>query len=148
MAEAARLDAGPRLERTSMAEVALVTRHAEPMWKPQIVHRTAQSSTIRFVPLRQAQARTPIRVLNAARVHRLAANTRSIMSRRGWKNVVIGNAAAVRTHSVVLYPATARPAAQRLAAQLGFASVLRAGSREVTVLLGRDAVTLRKRAAT
>jgi hypothetical protein len=138
--------AGPRLERTSMAEVSLITRGAETLWKPQLVQRTAQSSTVRFVPLRQAQARVAIRVLNAARVHRLAANTRLIMARRGWNNVVIGNSRMARTHSLILYPARSRLAAQQLAAQLGFASALQAQSRQVTVLLGRDATRLvRKR---
>ena len=142
----AKANMGPRLERTSMSEVTLVTREAQPMWKPQLVQRTAQSATIRFVPLRLAQARLPIRILNAARVNRLAANTRMIIARRGWRNVVIGNAPSTRMRSIVLYPAKDRPAAQRLAAQLGFASALRPRSREVTVLLGRDATALvRKR---
>ena len=141
----AKANPGPRLERTSMSEVTLVTRQAQPMWKPQVVQRTAQSATIRFVPLRLAQARLPIRILNAARVNRLAANTRMIIARRGWKNVVIGNAPATRMRSIVLYPAKARPAAQRLAAQLGFASALRPRSREVTVILGRDASALARK---
>lgn len=146
---ATKVETGPRLQRTSMAEVTLLTRLGEPMWRPQVVQRTAQSSTIRFVPLREAGANIRIRVLNAARVDRLAARTRILMARRGWKNVGIGNALAVRTRSVVLYPSNARLTAQRLAAQLGFVSALRASSREVTVLLGRDAAVLaRKRATT
>lgn len=149
LARAIEFEPGPRLERTSAAEVKLVTRNAEPMRELQVVQRTAETSRIRFVPLRQAQARVPIRVLNAARVDRLAANTRSLMSRQGWKNVAIGNASTVHKRSVVYYPASARPVAQRLAAQLGFASALRAGSGDVTVLLGRDAAALvRKRATT
>jgi hypothetical protein len=144
----AKMGTGPRLERTSMAEVTLVTRRGEPMWRPQLVQRTARSATVRFVPLRPALARIPIRVLNAARVDRLAANTRLIMARRGWKNVIIGNAPAARTRSLILYPAEARPAARRLAAQLGFASALRAGSRQVTVLLGRDASRLMRKRST
>jgi hypothetical protein len=144
----ARNDAGPRLERTSMGEVALVTRRAEPMFRAPAV-RVAQANTIRFVPLRQAQSGVPVRVLNAARIDRLAANTRSLMVRRGWKNIVIGNAAALRVRSIVLYPANVRLAAQRLAAQLGFPSALRAGKGEVTILLGSDAAAaVRRRAAT
>lgn len=138
---------GPVLERISMAEVALVTRRAESGWSNPPLKRTAEASRVRYVPLRLAQGRVPIRLLNAAGVNRLAANTRLLIFRRGWKNVVIGNAPAVRTRSLVLYPAGARHAAQQLAAQLGFASALRSNSREVTVLLGRDALRMRRKRA-
>jgi hypothetical protein len=118
------------------------------MWTRQPIKDSAQVSTIRFVPLQLAQARVPIRLLNAARVNRLAASTRFLISRQGWKNIVIGDALAVRRRSIVFYPNNARLAAKRLAAQLGFVSVLRPGSRQVTVLLGRDAAALTRKRTT
>jgi hypothetical protein len=140
-------ESGPRLERTSMAEVTLVTRRVEPMPRGRGIRQAAESASVRYVPLRQAGDRVAVRVLNAARVDRLAANTRRLMAQRGWKNVVIGNAAAVRARSIVLYPAHFRAAAQRLALQLGFRSAARAGTGGVTVLLGSDAAALVKRRA-
>ena len=137
---------GPRLERTSLAEVTLVTLNATPVWRAQAVRRT-QAATVRVALLDPARAAVPIRLLNAARVDRLAAHTRALMARRGWKNVVIGNAGAVRARSIVLYPASIRQAGQRLAAQLGFRSAVRAGRGEVTVILGSDAAGLAKRRA-
>ena len=131
----------------SMGEVALVTRRAEKASDDPVVRTARATSTIRFTPLRQAQANLPIRVLNAARVDRLAANTRSLMFRRGWKNIVVGNAATTRARSIVFYPANIRVAAQRLAAQLGFPSAQHAGRGEVTIVLGRDAADVVKRRA-
>ena len=130
-----------------MAEVTLVTRRAEPMPRGRGVRQAAESASVRYVPLRQAGDRVAVRVLNAACVDRLAANTRRLMAQRGWKNVVIGNAPAVRARSIVLYPAHFRAAAQRLASQLGFRSAARAGTGGVTVLLGSDAAALVKRRA-
>ena len=139
---------GPRLERLSLGEVALVTRSG-PQWRPQLVDNGPRSATVRFVPLRQAQTRTAsIRLLNAARVQGLAASTRSILVGRGWRGLAIGDAPAVRARSVVLYPAGSRIMAQRLARQFGFAAEQRASGRGITLLLGRDAAALaRKRSA-
>ena len=141
----ARLDGGPRLERTSLAEVVLVTRRAEPLLKSAASQPVGTASAVRFVPLSAARDRVAVRVINAARVDRLAATTRSLIVRRGWSNVTIGNAAAIRARSIVLYPAALRAAARRLAAQLGLRSAPRAGRGEVTVLLGRDATLLVRR---
>jgi hypothetical protein len=141
-------ESGPRLERTSMAEVTLVTRRADPTPRGRGVRQAAESASVHYVPLRQTGDRVAVRVLNAARVDRLAANTRRIMAQSGWKNVAIGNASAVRARSIILYPAHFRAAAQRLASQLGFRSAARAGTTGgVTVLLGSDATALVKRRA-
>ena len=131
--------AGPRLERISMREVALITVPG-PQWLPLTIGRTRQSATVRFVPLRQAPMRLAgIRLLNAARVDRLAARTRKYLAGNGWRAISIGDAKVVRTRSVILYPAERRRTAQRLRAQFGFTMVERPGARQVTILLGRDA---------
>ena len=118
----------PRLERLSLAEVALVTSGG-PRWKrieqPRVAATRGQSPELR--------------VLNAARVSKLAARTRSYLRKLGWGEVVIGDAAIPRTRSLILYPQGKRAEASRLSANLGFATAQRASVRQVTVLLGRDA---------
>ena len=137
---------GPRLERISMGEIALITSAGPPVWKATTVARTDQSTRLRFVPLRQAYAQpVKVRLLNAARVNRLAARTRIWLNARGWRGLSIGNATATRTRSVILYPAGKRAFAQRLSAQFGFPLARRASGAHVTVLLGTDAA--RHRAA-
>ena len=137
-------ETGPRLERISMGEIALITSVAPPVWKSTTVARTDQSTTLRFVPLRQASMRpVKVRLLNAARVNRLAARTRTWLNARGWRGLSIGNAAATRTRSVILYPAGKRALAQRLSAQFGFPLARRALGAHVTVLLGADAARSR-----
>lgn len=139
-------DRGPRLERISMGEIALITSAAPPVWTATTIARTKQSTTLRFVPLRQAYAQpVRVRLLNAARVNRLAARTRTWLNARGWRGLSIGNATATRTHSVILYPVGKRAFAQRLSAQFGFPLARRASGAHVTVLLGSDAA--RHRAA-
>ena len=139
-------DRGPRLERISMGEIALITSVAPPVWKATTVARTDQSTTLRFVPLRQAYSQpVKVRLLNAARVNRLAARTRTWLNARGWHGLSIGNATATRTRSVILYPAGKKAFAQRLSAQFGFPLARRTSGAHVTVLLGSDAA--RHRAA-
>lgn len=134
---------GPRLERLSRGEIALVTT-AAPLWRPTLVERTDRSATVRFVPLRQASLQpVKVRLLNAARVNRLAARTRSWLKARGWQGMAIGNAPQARAHSLILYPRGKRLLAQRLSAQFGFAIAERASGSQVTVLLGRDAARIR-----
>jgi hypothetical protein len=136
------LKPGPRLERTSLREVALVTV-AEPKWRPVAVGRSQRSATIRFVPLRQASASVSrVRILNAARVNRLAARTRSYLVNRGWSPMVIGDAPRIRARSVIFYPPERRRTALRLSAQFGFMIAQRPGAREITVLLGQDAARI------
>lgn len=138
---AAPVKAGPRLERTSLREVTLIT--AAPQWRALPVKRTQRSATVRFVPLRQASINlSSIRLLNAARVNRLAARTRSYLVGRGWTPMAIGNAPAVRARSVIFYPPEKRRTAQTLSAQFGFVMKPRPGSKQITVLLGRDAARI------
>ena len=120
----------PRLERLSLGEVALVTSSGT-RWK-----RIEQPS------IAKAMAQSPeLRVLNAARVDKLAARTRTYLRRLGWGEVMIGDAAMARTHSLILYPQGKRAEARKLSASLGFATAQGASVRQVTVLLGRDAAS-------
>lgn len=133
------LKAPARLERMSLGEVALVTT-GRPQWRSQVVGRTAQSTTIRYVPLRTAQTRlVQIRLLNAARHQGLAARTRSLLAYRGWRQLGIGDSTRVRRTSLILYPPNRRATAERLAAQFGFPIARRASGNEFVMLLGRDA---------
>ncbi|HET7708797.1 MAG TPA: LytR C-terminal domain-containing protein [Sphingomicrobium sp.] len=133
------LKAGARLERMSLTEMALITTPG-PQWRALTVERTPRSATVRFVPLRRSAARpAEIRLLNAARINRLAARTRSYLAARGWRPMTIGNAQAVRNRSIIFYPANRRATALTLSRQFGFAIAQRSGTRHITVLLGRDA---------
>jgi hypothetical protein len=137
---------GPRLERTSLDEVTLITK-SEPQWASLVIKQNQRSATVRFVPLREANARlASVRLLNAARVQGLAARTRSTLHDRGWRAIAIGDASFVRARSLVLYPAHRRSTALTLARQFGFAAAQRASGREITVLLGRDSAMLTRRA--
>ena len=132
---------GPRLERMSMGEIALITV-PKPVWQPTTIARNDRTTTLRFVPLRQAYALpVKVRLLNAARVDRLAARTRVWLAARGWRGLSIGNAQATRTRSVILYPANQRALAQRLSAQFGFPIARRASGSHMVVLLGTDAAS-------
>ena len=117
----------PRLERLSFGEVALVTGDG-PRWK-------------RIESPKLAMKSPELRVLNAARVSKLAARTRSYLHKLGWGEVVIGDAAIARSRSLILYPQGKRAEASRLSASLGFATAKRESVRQVTVLLGRDAAS-------
>jgi hypothetical protein len=127
----------------SLGEVALFTTD-EPRWRPQVVARTAQSTTVRWVPLRTASARRPnVRLLNAARSQGLAARTRNVLLGRGWRLIDIGDAAEVRATSLVIYPASRKALGRSLAAQFGFRSAITSKSDQLVVLLGRDAAGMR-----
>lgn len=129
---------GPRIERLSLGEVALITTPA-PQWKAT----ATVAARARFVPLRPtAGAIAEVRLLNAARVDRLAARTRSYLGNRGWRKVMIGDAEAARSKSLIVYPHGQHAVAARLSSQLGIAMAERPGVRLVTVLLGRDAARL------
>ena len=130
---------GPRLERVSMGEIALITV-PKPVWEPTTVARTNRSTTVRFVPLGEANAQPiKVRLLNAARINRLAARTRVWLAARGWRGMSIGNAQVARSRSLILYPANQRAMAQRLSAHFGFPIAPRASGSQVLVLLGNDA---------
>jgi hypothetical protein len=123
--------------------VALVTYNVSTAWSPKVVARTAQSTTVRWVPLREASARPNIRLLNAARYQGLAARTRDYLLDRGWRKIAIGDASQVRATSIVYYPAHRQGTARSLAAQFGFRATQATEGNELVVLLGRDATARR-----
>ncbi|HEX6660865.1 MAG TPA: LytR C-terminal domain-containing protein [Sphingomicrobium sp.] len=133
---------GPRLERMSLGEVALLTS-GEPVWRGQVVARTPQKLTVRWVPVTMAAVRPNIRLLNAARVQGLAARNRSYLLDRGWRKIEIGDATETRERSIVLYPAMRPMLGRSLAAQFGFRAQPTDSSQVLVVLLGRDAAALR-----
>lgn len=124
----------PRLERLSLGEVALITGDA-PVWHAKLVSRTPQSATFRFV-----EARPVARLLNAARIEGLAARTRAHLVERGWKDIAIGDAPAVRQETLILFPSSREAMARRLASQFRFGRLHEFEGRDIIVLLGRDSV--------
>lgn len=124
--------AGPRLERLSLGEVALITS-GRPVWAAINKDGRRQQLAIQFVPLQPGA-----RLLNAARVEGLAARTREALAGKGWRRIEIGDAPAVRERTLVLYPSQDRAKAERLVAQLGVGSVRPSFAGRITVLLGRD----------
>lgn len=118
---------GPRLERLSLGEVALITTR-QPIWRG-----APQALALRYVPLQPAA-----RLLNAARIQGLAARTRGRLLGRGWKRIEIGDAPVVRSRTLVLYPPAERARAQRLITELGVGSAQPSFAAQITVLLGRD----------
>ncbi len=137
-----RTSAEPRLERLSFGEVALVTIQA-PLWRGQVVARSRQSVTVRWVPLATASARPNIRLLNAARRQGLAARSREYLLGRGWRKIEIGDSTELREQSVVLYPAARQALGRSLAAQFGFRARPSASGNVFVILLGRDAAGAR-----
>ena len=134
---------GPRLERLSLGEIGLITAPG-PMWRTTTVAMTERSTTVRWVSLREASAQSSsrVRLLNAARVNRLAARTRSWLVAHGWTSMAIGDAPAPRERSIIVFPARERALARNLANQFGFAMEERSDAKFVTMLLGRDAARI------
>lgn len=130
---------GPRLERLSLGEVALITT-AAPRWQVQMANAPVRNPLTGAAAMRQAAvASSGLRLLNAARIDRLAARTGKMLEARGWAISSVGDVQLVRARSLILYPADRRAAALRLSAQFGFGVQQRSGVRQLTILLGRDA---------
>jgi hypothetical protein len=143
----------PHLERSSPGEVLLVTAPQGPRFaqldsEPPRQRRNAPdrrealalaATPVRWLPLKGAQSGT-VQLLNAARSGGLAARTRMALVNHGWRRVAVGDAPAVRQHSLVLYGSARAFLGRRLAAQFRCKSVKVANMRNVVVLLGRDAV--------
>jgi hypothetical protein len=126
---------GPRLERLSPGEVALVTS-GRSLWLARPGVRVA-STSVRWVPLARSGATPNVQVLNAARSRGLAASARAVLIDRGWRKIAIGDAARAQQESVVLYPKERAGLARSLAAQFGIGTRMVEGDRLVLVL-GRD----------
>jgi hypothetical protein len=129
---------GPRLQRLSFGEVALLTV-GEPAWRPTVAARTAQSTTVHWVALNDSAARPNIRLLNAARSQGLAARTRQYLLARGWRKIEIGDAEEVRDSTLVMYPAGRQTTGRSLAAQFDVRAGMQQQGEVIVVLLGRDA---------
>ncbi|WP_344706836.1 LytR C-terminal domain-containing protein [Sphingomonas swuensis] len=127
---------GPELQRTGMAEVLLVTRPRSAIATLKQAGSGAGGTLA---------ARGGVTLLNAARVSRLAATTRTQLHALGWRSVVIGDAPRTQATSSISYPLSRRAEAQRLARQLGL--VLEpdgeASSERMVVRLGLDAARRR-----
>lgn len=131
--QAAERSAGPRLERLSLEEVALVT--GPPVRWRDMADRAGDRED------------APIRILNAARVQGLAARTRMQLRQLGWRGLSIGNAPVAQANTLILYPATRRGTAERLRRQFGAAMLRQAKGGELVMLLGRDLLRSRVTAA-
>ena len=129
---------GPRLQRLSPGEVALLTA-GEPAWRSTMVARTAESAQVRWVALNDSGSQPNIRLLNAARSQGLAARTRDYLMARGWRKIEIGDADAVRESTLVMYPAARQATGRSLAAQFGLRGGTVQPGRVIVVYLGRDA---------
>lgn len=149
---------GPRLERLTLGEVALVTTPARQPARPRpsqvpramapaILARAA--TPVRFSSLAppladQQSLRTDGRervllVLNAARVQGLAARTRHYLAGQGVRQALVGDAPRVRDHSVIIAPPSQWARAKALARSLKFGPRMIRGSR-LMLVLGRDSV--------
>ena len=131
-----------RLERLNLHEVALVTSAAPPL-------RVIDVQASRALQRAQLAATRPPRrpqllLLNAARLAGLAARTREKFARKGWEQVLIGNAPRVLARSELRYAADRKAEAQRLGRQLGVpVRLARLQAGRMTLLLGKDSVRLR-----
>lgn len=134
--------AGPRLERLSLGEVALITG-AGPQWRVQQAEVKLRKPVTGAAAVRQAAAaRSGIRLFNAARVEKLASRARTYLTGRGWTVASVGDVVLPRSRSLILYPEDKKATAARLSSQFGFAMEQRSDVRQVTVLLGSDAAGL------
>lgn len=161
------VDSGPRLERTGLGEVALITvprsieKHvaartlrAQPqpvlVSQPEPtapVQQALATSSVRWLPLRYASAPQGIQLLNAARSDRLAAKARMTLRDEGLHNIAIGNARRARQSNLVLYSSAQTPVIRRLAAHFRCKALRVPGLKAVVVLLGRDAASQRSASA-
>ncbi len=128
---------GPRLERLSFGEVALITLPTTAPLAPSV----RWSADLTAPATRTAKpALATILLLNAARRQGLAAQARTVLERQGWRGIAIGDAPHTRLASVVLYPAGHEAAARRLGIRFKTTPRRQVGAgREIVVLLGRDA---------
>jgi len=141
--------AGIRLERLSLGEVALVTRIPPAASRPPKARAAENpSSLLRFAAAQPSSLRPfapsqpavrPILVLNAARSQGLAGRTRHYLAARGLGTALIGDAPRVLARTVIIAPPSERKRALRLARAFSITPLMRPGTR-LTLLLGRDSV--------
>lgn len=127
---------GPRIERLSLGEVMLVT--SRPARAAYVVLKADAPGV--HAPRARMASGSSVTILNAARVERLAANTRVRLQQLGWRQVSIGNAPRMLAVSRITYPQHRTAEAQRIARQLGIdlrvANVRK--DEKLIVQLGRD----------
>ena len=141
---------GPRLERLSLGEVALVTTHnstnafaPRPFVSSLAPSRPQVAALSRPTKQLASLARpSPILLLNAARSQGLAAHTRRYLIARGFTGAQIGDAPRVRATTLIIAPAADRLRARRIARALGILTRPVEGKR-LTLVLGRDAAARR-----
>lgn len=135
-----------RLERLNLQEVALVTSAAPPLQVVDVqASRALQRAQVAAVkaPMKSPQ-RPQLLLLNAARLAGLAARTRAKFARKGWDQVLIGNAPRVLARSELRYAADREAEAQRLGRQIGVpVRLARLQSGRMTLFLGKDSSRLR-----
>lgn len=142
--EPVRIAIGPRMERLNLSEVMLVTEPRRSVFAEVKSAVATLPEPIRKPAAPVAAAPVRVTLLNAARVSKLAANSRLALQRFGWRQVAIGNAPRVLAVSELSYPNSRKAEAERLARQLGITPRQRAGNGEkLVLLLGRDAVRRR-----
>jgi tetratricopeptide (TPR) repeat protein len=109
---------GPRLERTGVGEMKLVTSKT-PQWKPLPALAAAQR-TPRAANLPPSSAAPPVRItiLNAGSLGGAAARTRTHLQQLGWSSIAIANAARALDRTELRYPASLATEGKRLARQL------------------------------
>ncbi|MEO6248343.1 MAG: tetratricopeptide repeat protein [Sphingomicrobium sp.] len=141
---------GPRLERLSLGEVALITA---PQRSPQLAAAKPRSlvraasdvpSLIRTASVVPSLVRTasvsltpPLLLLNAARTQGLAARTRRYLATRGFAMALVGDAPRTRARTLIIAPKADRARALRLARTFSIMPQMVEG-RRFTVVLGRD----------
>ena len=120
---------GPRLERLSLGEVALITT-PQGSQRPSVIKVRSPVRTASFTA-------APLLLLNAARTAGLAARTRRYLSTRGFAIALVGNAPHIRARTLIIAPAADHTRALRLARTFSVTPQLVEG-RRLTLVLGRD----------
>lgn len=141
---------GPRLERMSLGEVALVTTRipanaiGQRPWISALAPARPQVAALSRTTHKLASLvrPAPLLLLNAARSQGLAARTRRYLTGQGFSGAQIGDARRERATTLIITPAADRLRARRIARVLGILTRPVEGGR-LTLVLGRDAAARR-----
>ncbi|UUR08323.1 LytR C-terminal domain-containing protein [Sphingomonas glaciei] len=130
--------AGPRLERSDLGEVILLTGKA-PHWQPLPTPKLARAREVR-PPLGIGSAPVRITILNAGTGEGRAAETRLRLRQLGWTGIAIANAVRALDRTELVYPAALEQEGKRLARQLKVSSQARRSDTvdRIILRLGRD----------
>ena len=138
---------GPRVERLSPQEIALVTiggasRSVEVVLDDPAPRPPARVSVPAPAPVAARAAPSALVVMNAVGRKGQAGRLRRYLAGVGWREVAVGDSDQRLNRSVILFPRGGRASAERLAASLPFRPRTvesRRGARLV-LLLGRNAI--------